>query len=147
MTAIQITQIYNYLASVFGKDTAEKHIDYLKQMSKGMENESQLPVTKDDLYKEGSRLDLRISETKVDLVKEIANAKVELMKEIANVKVELMKEIANVKTELMKEIANVKTELMKEIANFKGDIIKWMFIFWIGQAGIIIGLIFHFLKK
>jgi hypothetical protein len=94
-------------------------------MSKGMENESQLPVTKDDLYKEVSRLDLRISETKVDLVKEIANVKVELMK----------------------EIANVKTELMKEIANFKVDIIKWMFIFWIGQAGISIGLIFHFLKK
>lgn len=40
------------------------------------------------------------------------------------------------------DIANLKVEL----TNIKSELIKWMFIFWIGQIGILTGIIFAMLK-
>ncbi|MGR3175947.1 MAG: hypothetical protein ACUZ8N_15325 [Candidatus Scalindua sp.] len=34
----------------------------------------------------------------------------------------------------------------EDIANLKSELIKWMFIFWIGQIGILTGIIFAMLK-
>jgi hypothetical protein len=51
---------------------------------------------------------------------------------------------ATIKTLATKEdIAN----LQKQISEAKADNIKWMFIFWIGQVGTILGIIFIFFKK
>ncbi len=33
------------------------------------------------------------------------------------------------------------------IASSKSDIIKWMFIFWLGQVTVILGILFVFFKK
>jgi len=54
----------------------------------------------------------------------------------------LSEEIAGVRGELAKEIASVRGEL----ANVRADLIKWMFIFWVGQIGAIIGILFAFFK-
>jgi glycine/D-amino acid oxidase-like deaminating enzyme len=35
----------------------------------------------------------------------------------------------------------------KEIGEIKADTIKWMFIFWIGQVGAMLGIALLFLKK
>ncbi|HJP62315.1 MAG TPA: hypothetical protein VJ844_02680 [Mucilaginibacter sp.] len=45
------------------------------------------------------------------------------------------------------DLAKVKYDLSKEIGESKADTIKWMFIFWIGQVGTILAIIFLFLKK
>lgn len=51
---------------------------------------------------------------------------------------------ASIKTLATKEdLAKVKYDLSKEI----GDSIKWMFIFWIGQVGATLAIVFLFLKK
>ena len=51
---------------------------------------------------------------------------------------------ASIKTLATKEdLAKVKYDLSQEISNS----IKWMFIFWIGQVGAILGIIFLFFKK
>jgi len=52
-------------------------------------------------------------------------------------------DIANVR----EEIANVKYDLRKEMGEIKADTIKWMFIFWIGQVGAMLAMVFLFLKK
>jgi len=41
------------------------------------------------------------------------------------------------------DLAKVKYDLSKEISNS----VKWMFIFWIGQAGAMLAIVFLFLKK
>jgi hypothetical protein len=51
--------------------------------------------------------------------------------------------IADVK----EDIAIVKYALGKEISEAKADSIKWMFIFWIGQVGATLAIVFLFLKK
>ncbi len=40
------------------------------------------------------------------------------------------------------DIANLKVE----IASIKAELIKWMFIFWLGQIGMLSGIIFAMLK-
>ena len=166
MTVVPITQFHNYLASEFEKETAENHIIHLEQnSSKAMENNSQLPATKEDLQrvfsllatkedlqrevsllatkdqfisleKEVNRIDLKTSETKVDLIKGITS-----------VKADLTNDIASLKADLTMDITSVKVDLTKDISVFKADIIKWMFIFWVGQAGIVIAVLLHFLMK
>ncbi|MBO8130766.1 MAG: DUF1640 domain-containing protein [Candidatus Marinimicrobia bacterium] len=61
-----------------------------------------------------------------------------LSEELAKVRVE----IAEVKTELIERIEALKTNDEK----VKSELIKWMFIFWVGQIGAIIGILFAFFK-
>jgi hypothetical protein len=51
---------------------------------------------------------------------------------------------ASIKTLATKEdLAKVKDDISQEISNS----VKWMFIFWIGQVGATIAIVFLFLKK
>ncbi|MBS1531679.1 MAG: hypothetical protein JSU01_15340 [Bacteroidetes bacterium] len=51
---------------------------------------------------------------------------------------------ATIKTLATKEdLAKVKYDLSKDISNS----IKWMFIFWVGQMGAILAVVFLLLKK
>lgn len=47
------------------------------------------------------------------------------------------------------EVAEQKFErrLSEEIGKLRADIIKWMFIFWIGQAAMVIGIMQSFISK
>lgn len=45
------------------------------------------------------------------------------------------------------EIANLLYETRDEIIEHKADNFKWMFIFWIGQVGATLGVIFLFFKQ
>ena len=54
------------------------------------------------------------------------------------------------KGDIQKEFVNVRREISdvrKEIGHSKADTIKWMFIFWIGQVGAMLGIILLFFKK
>jgi hypothetical protein len=52
---------------------------------------------------------------------------------------------ATIKTLATKDdIANIKYDLGKEISEAKADSIKWMCIFWIGQVGATLTIIFYF---
>ena len=59
-------------------------------------------------------------------------------------------DIASIRAEIVdtrEEIANLRYDIRKEMGEHKTDTIKWMFIFWIGQMGAIVGIIFLFFKK
>jgi len=45
------------------------------------------------------------------------------------------------------DLALTRNELLSKIANGQTETIKWMFIFWIGQNAVLIGLITLFFKK
>jgi hypothetical protein len=45
-------------------------------------------------------------------------------------------------TKLAKEISSVREDVQKT----RADLIRWMFIFWVGQIGVIIGILFTFYK-
>jgi hypothetical protein len=45
------------------------------------------------------------------------------------------------------DLAQVKYDLKKHMGEIKADTIKWMFIFWAGQAGAMLAILVLFLKK
>ncbi len=65
---------------------------------------------------------------------------------IGNTEASLKTEIAETKVELITLISQTKAELTTDIANTRSELIKWMFIFWVGQLGMIIGILFAFFK-
>ena len=65
-----------------------------------------------------------------------------LSEELAKVRIELTERIEGVRTELKSEIEALKTNDEK----VKSELIKWMFIFWVGQIGAILGILFAFFK-
>lgn len=54
--------------------------------------------------------------------------------------------IVLVEEKFEKKLMETKTELLVKIEQTKSDLIKWMFVFWVGQTGIIIGIILTLLK-
>ena len=45
------------------------------------------------------------------------------------------------------DIAELRSEFKQEIAELRSNLIKWMFIFWTGQIGAVIGILLLFFKK
>jgi tetrahydromethanopterin S-methyltransferase subunit G len=97
-----------------------------------------LGIAEERLEKRMTQLDARIDrlEAKID------NVKVELEAKLGGVKTELEAKISGVKTELEAKIDGVESRLELKIEKSRADIIKWMFIFWIGQVGTIIALLY-----
>jgi len=44
------------------------------------------------------------------------------------------------------KITETKADLMTQISQTRADLIKWMFIFWVGQVAVILGMLFAFFK-
>ena len=61
-----------------------------------------------------------------------------LSREIAGVRVDL----ADAEKRLIEEIADLRGGIEKS----KSDTIKWMFLFWIGQIGVVLGIIMAVFK-
>lgn len=54
----------------------------------------------------------------------------------------LTEEMSKVNQRITEEISSVNQKISESHAN----LIKWMFLFWIGQIGVILGILFAFFK-
>ena len=77
------------------------------------------------------------------IVKSEAKTKeiIQTIEEVIDTKFTSEKDRLATKEDFAKEIGLVR----KEISETKADIIKWMFLFWIGQIGVTLAIVF--LKK
>ena len=61
----------------------------------------------------------------------------------------LTTEVDKVNERMTEKIAGVKKDIGQldtKIERMRADLIKWMFIFWIGQVGALLGILFAFFK-
>ena len=88
-----------------------------------------------------------IAEQKNDVLK-FVEEKFErrLSEEIAGLEVRLTEKILRVEKGLSEKISQNYGELSEKISGTRADMIKWMFIFWVGQVGVILGILFAFFK-
>lgn len=87
------------------------------------------------------------------LTREIAGVRVELAESEKRFDKRLTEEIAGVRVELAESEKRFDKRLTEEIADLggridksKSDTIKWMFLFWIGQIGVVLGFILTVFK-
>jgi hypothetical protein len=53
----------------------------------------------------------------------------------------LEQRLAELRAELRGEIAGLRGELLGALAGLKTELVKWMFLFWVGTAVTVIGLL------
>ena len=58
----------------------------------------------------------------------------------------LTEEISAVNERITNEISKVNERITEENAKTRSELVKWMFIFWVGQIGVIMGLLFAFFR-
>jgi hypothetical protein len=59
----------------------------------------------------------------------------------------LRAEIGHLRGEMIERIESVRSELSGRIESVRSELIKWMFVFWVGQIGAIVGILFAFFRK
>ena len=84
------------------------------------------------LSEEAAKIDVKIVETEAKLNARIVETEAKLNTRIAQTEAKLEGKIAEVKA---------------SISEAKADLIRWMFIFWAGQLGALLGILFAFFRK
>jgi hypothetical protein len=135
VTAMSILTVPKVLREKLGDDGTDALVELLNQAS---------GHTKADV--------LGFVEEKFErrLTEEVAKFNERLTTEIGKVNERLTIEITKVNDRLSSELARVNAEfprLSQEMAEVKADMIRWMFIFWVGQLGAILGILFAFFRR
>ena len=102
-----------------------------------------------DLADAEKRLMGEIAGVRVDLADAEKRFEKHLTEEIAGVRVDLAGAEKRFEKRLTEEIAGVRVEiadLRGSMQKSKSDTIKWMFLFWIGQIGAVLGIILAVFK-
>ena len=55
--------------------------------------------------------------------------------------------VSHVEERFERRLAEEIGKVRQEIAEAKADLVRWMFIFWVGQIGVITGILFAFFKR
>ncbi len=95
------------------------------------------------LSEEAAKIDVKIVETEAKLNARIVETEAKLNTRIVETEAKLNTRIAQTEAKLEGKIAEVKAS----ISEAKADLIRWMFIFWAGQLGALLGILFAFFRK
>jgi dsDNA-specific endonuclease/ATPase MutS2 len=85
-------------------------------------------------------------ESNASLRQEMVQMNTALRQEMVQMNTALREEMVQMNTALREEMVRGDTLLLKEIQKSKTDTIRWMFIFWIGQIGAVLGILFAVFK-
>ena len=67
-----------------------------------------------------------------------------LAEEIGKFRSEVAEQNANLRSETSEQIATLRSELFEKIERGQTSTIRWMFLFWVGQIGVLVGILFAF---
>ena len=95
---------------------------------------------------QGSVITLAEEKFERGLAEEIGKLRSEFYQELSKLRSELYQEISNLRSELYQEISNLRSELFEKLQQNHTSTIRWMFLFWVGQIGAMVGILFAFFK-
>jgi len=127
---MQIIAVPRVLREKLGEDGVDSLIELLNRVSGTRE---------DVLTFVEEKFEHRLSEEMAKINQRITN-------EVTKINQRMTNEMAKMNQRITDEVAKINQRISEEIHRMRADIIKWMFIFWVGQIGVIVGLLFAFLK-
>ncbi len=77
------------------------------------------------------------------LAEELGKLRAEIAEEMSKLRVELSGETSKLRAELSGETSKLRAEMH----DLRANLIQWMFVFWIGQIGVLTGILFAFFRK
>ena len=168
-----IVSVPKILRAKLGDDGAEALVEFFNEAQEANSPKEEIIEIVEEkferrLSEELGKLRVEMAEMNADLQNKMSEMKSELHNEMAKlfskshdemimIKSELHNEMTNLFSEsdgkmnkiernLRTEMAEMKASLETKIAQSHADLIKWMFIFWVGQIGVMIGILFAFFK-
>jgi bifunctional DNA-binding transcriptional regulator/antitoxin component of YhaV-PrlF toxin-antitoxin module len=88
------------------------------------------------MIEEASTLDRRITE-------EISKLDLRITEEISKLDLRISAEVSKLDLRITEEASKLDVKLSET----KADLLRWMFIFWIGQVGALLGILFAFFRR
>jgi len=98
-------------------------------------NSSQQQQKEDILTFVEEKFERRLSE-------EISKLRVDMVEMNQQLRTEMVEMNQQLRGEMVEQMAKLRTE----ISQTRAELIKWMFIFWVGQVGMILGILLAFFK-
>ncbi len=132
---MKIINIPKVLREKLGDDGVDALIELLNASNEGLK----VDLIELQTEKYERRLTEEINKLRTE---DIAKLDKRITEEIARLDKRITEEIAGLDKRITEETARLRVEISRSYAN----IIKWMFIFWVGQIGVITAILFTFLK-
>jgi hypothetical protein len=77
------------------------------------------------------------------LGEEIGKLRTEMNEGFGKIRMEMTEGTSKLRTEMVEGMSKLRTEM----ADLRANLIQWMFLFWIGQIGVLTGILFAFFRK
>jgi hypothetical protein len=94
-----------------------------------------------------SQLAEEIGGLRAELHREIGGLRAELHREIGGLRSEMHELIGGLRSEMQELIGGLRSEMNSKLGALEARIIRWMFVFWIGQIGALLGILFVFFRR
>ncbi len=122
-----VIQVGKILREKLGEEGVQELIDLI--------NSSQQQQKEDILTFVEEKFERRLSE-------EISKLRVDMVEMNQQLRTEMVEMNQQLRGEMVEQMAKLRTE----ISQTRAELIKWMFIFWVGQVGMILGILLAFFK-
>lgn len=122
-----VIQVGKTLREKLGEEGVQELIDLI--------NSSQQQQKEDILTFVEEKFERRLSE-------EISKLRVDMVEMNQQLRSEMVEMNQQLRGEMVEQMAKLRTE----ISQTRAELIKWMFIFWVGQVGMILGILLAFFK-
>jgi hypothetical protein len=66
-----------------------------------------------------------------------------LAEEIGKLRTEMNEGLSKLRMDMIEGMSKLRTEM----ADLRANLIQWMFLFWLGQIGVLTGILFAFFRK
>jgi uncharacterized phage infection (PIP) family protein YhgE len=168
---VAVISIPKGLRERLGDDGVDALVEVLSQVEASARDASILVVEERferRVSEEGAKINMRITEevTKIDnriteevakvnnrMTEEVAKINNRITEEVTKLRAELRAEISKLDNRITEEVTKINNRITEEVAKLRvevsrvqSNLIKWMFIFWLGQVGAMIGILFAFFR-
>ena len=137
------------LREKLGEEAAEGLVELLNNFSEHTHNSViSLAVEKFErrLAEELGKLRAELQEQHAEFREQHASLRAELTEHNEQLRSELVGQNANLRSEFTEQTEKLRSELFEKIERNQASTIRWMFLFWVGQIGTLLGILFAFFR-
>jgi phosphate uptake regulator len=145
-----VVTIPRALREKLGDEATESLVELLNQVLQGSkEDVISLSGEKFErrLAEEFAKFDSKLMEEVAKVNKRIDELSARITEEVTKLDAKITEEITKLEARINQRITEEVSKLRVEMSSYYASIVRWMFIFWVGQIGVIIGILFAFFRR
>jgi hypothetical protein len=152
MTIVNTLAIYEKLKEHFKEAGARALTEAIEgALQEYQEYQREFLATKEDIKDMATKADIAalkeyVKDEILGVRQDMAKMEASIREDMTKVEASIREDMTKVEASIREDMTKVEASLRTEIANTRAELIKWMFIFWAGQVGALIGILFLFFK-